>query len=364
MKKTLLTIMIAISANFIYAQVASWTWASNNPSASNDDYGKSVASDSQGNTYYTGAISSTMPGGFTTSANVFLVKKDLTGNTLWSKVLGGDAEDAGTAIAVDQDGNVYLTGTFRSSAFVCETATLASSGASDAFLVKYNSTGTEQWVKKFGGTQSDEPYGITTDIKGNVFITGDYTSTTLTIGATTLNNNSAGAETDIFIAKFDGLGKALWAKSFGSTTRDKSRSIVTDLTGNVYITGDFYGTFSMGSVTLTQYFSPINTGDAYIAKLDSIGTPVWAKTGGSNDADISKSIAIDKLGNLYITGAFGGKSISFGTFVLTNTNSTGFIDNDIFITKYNSSGTEIWSKSLGGTVTDIGMELLLTQTQA
>ncbi len=356
MKKIYLS-LLALSTISLSAQTPGWAWASNSPSVGNVDVGTAVTTDMSGNVYYTGEVRGTLPGSVYTSNNIFLTKTDPAGNILWSKLIGGDADDFGTAVATDNVGNIYLTGKFQSASIAFTTATITSAGATDIFLAKFNSSGTELWVKKFGGTQYDESYGIAVDAAGNINITGDFTSQTLSIGTTTLTNtHGANAIKNSFIAKYNPSGNAIWARSFAAET---SKAVATDAMGNIFISGRYDGNSptSFGSVTVTPTFGSM--GAVYITKLDSSGTPLWAKLASNtnpstnfNDYDVSNTVCVDKAGNAYIAGRFTGQKITFGSYILNNTNTSPNYDYDSFVVKYNAAGNEVWAKSLGNSVTD------------
>lgn len=154
----------------------------------------------------------------------------------------------------------------------------------------------------------------------------------VTFGSTILTANGS---QDIFTAKLDSSGKVIWATNLGSSA--KVYSITADNSGNVYTTGAF-------SIPLTF----LGDKDIFVAKQDSSGNVIWAKAFGSDNDDQGSSITTDSSGNLYVTGYFSD-SINFGNTTLTSNGSQ-----DIFVAKLDSSGIVTWAKSLGGTQADIG----------
>ena len=135
-----------------------------------------------------------------------------------AKSAEGTYYDYGRSIAVDANGNSYVTGYFYSSTITFGLTTLTNSGVySDIFVVKYDSSGNVVWAKNTGGTNEDKGYGIAVDAIGNSYVTGWFSSSTITFGSTTLTNSGSD---DIFVVKYDSSGNVMRAKSAGGTSND------------------------------------------------------------------------------------------------------------------------------------------------
>jgi len=343
---TLFILLLCGMATFSQEQAPDWAWAKS-AEGNDDDFDRGLATDVAGNVYLTGYFESpTLTFGNTTLINagsydVFIAKYDPNGNVLWAKSAGGNSSDGSTGIATDAVGNVYLTGYFHSSTLTFGNITLTNAGSADIFIAKYDPNGNVLWAKSAGGNNTDGSTGIATDAVGNVYLTGDFNSSTLTFGNITLTN--AGGE-DVFIAKYDPNGNVLWAKSAEGNDDDYDSGIATDIAGNVYITGYFEGsTLTFGNITLTN----AGGADIFIAKYDPNGNVLWAKSAGGNSYDYSNSITTDAVGNVYLTGNFNSSTLTFGNITLTN---TGY--GDIFIAKYDPNGNVLWAKSAGGNSSD------------
>ncbi|MBA3683546.1 MAG: hypothetical protein H0W73_20630 [Bacteroidetes bacterium] len=144
-----------------------------------------------------------------------------------------------------------------------------------------------------------------------------------------------------------------WAKSMGGTSYDQANAITTDAQGNVYTTGNFYGTpdFDPGPSTYTLG----SLGGIFISKLDANGNFVWAKDINGAIHNTGLSIAVDAAGNVYTTGHFKSTSDfdpGAGTFTIATLG-----DADIFISKLDASGNFIWAKSIGGAGIDEGNDI-------
>jgi hypothetical protein len=170
---------------------------------------------------------------------------------------------------------VFVTGYFNSPAIAFGSTTLTNFGNTNAFIAKYGANGNVLWAKSAGGNVIDEGQSTSTDGNGNVFITGYFSSPTITFGSILLTN--AGND-NVFIAKYDSLGNVIWAKSAGGSSIDEGQSISTDGNGNVYVSGWFSSpTIAFGSTILTS-------GEMFIGKLSS--------TTGINEVELDNSILI------------------------------------------------------------------------
>jgi len=261
---------------------------------------------------------------------------------LWTKNAGGISEDWSYNIAVDVSGNSYITGYFKGSATFGST-NLTSKGCIDIFIAKLDSSGNWLWAKKAGGTDWDGGLGIAVDASGNSYVTGYFADSAI-FGSTTLTGNEGD---NIFVAKLDSNGNWLWVKKAGGTGYDGGLGIEVDASGNSYVTGDFSGTVTFGSTTLTSR----GNSDIFVAKLDSSGNWLWAKKAGGKGYDKGHGIAVDAVNNIYVTGIFEG-SATFGSTTLINKSSEYYYD--IFIAKLDSSGNWLWAQNAGGTGSDWG----------
>lgn len=256
----------------------------------------------------------------------------------WAKSSTSISSDNGTSVSADLSGNVYITGYFLSSSISFSTTTLNNLGYNNIYLTKYNSTGNVLWAKSAGGTGDDQSYSVAADASGNVYIAGYFTSSVTAFGSYTLSNSG---NQDIFLAKYDSNGNALWAKKAGGTGYDYGNSICVDGTGNVFLTGSFNSTtISFGAITFT------NTGasNIFLTKYDSNGNVLWAKNAVGSSGGIGHGVSCDPTGNIFLTGGYGGPNITFGTYTLTGANNP-----NVFLTKYDTNGNVIWAKRAGGT---------------
>jgi hypothetical protein len=257
------------SGNVIWAKKAG---------GSSGDMVYGVSADVNGNIIITGYFQSpTITFGTTTLTNsgvydVFVAKYDSLGNVIWANKAGGSSWDQASGVATDGNGNVFIAGSYSNTPISFGSTTLTNSGEDDIFISKYNASGNLLWAKKVGGPYWERVLGVTTNTEGSLFVTGYFYSPYLSFGNNTLINSGNG---DIFVAKYDSSGNALWAKKIGGIYDDWGSGICTDVNGDILIAGLFKSPsliFDMD--TLTNFSSNGNTSDIFVAKLNGVVTDV------------------------------------------------------------------------------------------
>lgn len=357
LQKFIFTLVLAMGLQSETCLAQSWQWARSAGSTGNEAV-TATASDASGNLYaigwYTsanltfGATTLVNAGGFT--GDIFVTKYDASGNVLWAKSFGGVDGEIGSGIAVDAGGDIYITGLFTSTIMTMGSFTLTniSAGSSDVFIARINSAGNTVWAKSAGGNSSDRGMAITVDASGNVFTTGGYNSPTINFGTGNLNNSSINTS-DIFLVKHDSNGNPLWSKGAIGTGADVASAVATDSFGNVYITGIFAST-AINFGTPVLFNAGTATQDLFITKYNGLGTPVWSQRAGGSLDDYGNGIAVQGS-NVYVTGGFNSSSVAFGTTTLTNV-SAG--TSDVLTAKYDLSGNATWAARAGDTDGEAG----------
>ena len=267
------------------------------------------------------------------------------GQYLWARQmvgLSGSADVQSRSTAVDSAGNVVAGGFFADS-MDFGAGVVRSVGGYDGFVVKYSANGSYQWARRLGGTDTDYVRGVALDSAGNVYALGQFQSANLDLGFGPVASAGAG---DIYLLKLSSSGTPLWAKVFGGTGIERAYSVTVDSRDNVIISGGFgmYGTpvdFGAGPM------SSAGQSDVFLAKYSPTGAAIWAKRFGGSGDDFGTSVAVDRRDDsVLITGQFQAVS-DFGGGLLSSAGA-----NDIFLCKYSSSGTHVWSKKFGDTSSD------------
>jgi hypothetical protein len=318
-------------------------WSRNFSNTSNA-YGQSIAYDSKtGNVIIAGNFAGTVDFGggpvtSSSSSDIYVAAYSSAGTYLWAKRFGNGVLNYAYGVAVDSNSNVFVTGGFQGT-LDFGNGPLTSAGCADIFVAKYSSSGTPLWSKRFGSsTNNDYGYGISVDVNNNVVLTG-YFNGTVDFGGGPLTSFSS----DTFVVKLSGTnGGYLWAKNFSSSSGDMGVSIATDTNGDVFVTGVFMGAIYFGGNTLNgagQY-------DIFLVKLSGTnGAHLWSKKFGNTGSDDGYSVAVDSSNDVVITGDFSG-TVDFGGGPLTSAGAT-----EVFLAKYSGSdGSHLWSKRFASSI--------------
>ncbi len=286
-----------------------------------DDLHGGVSSDPSGNVLVVGRTKGGLDGNANLGAyDLFVVKFGPTGNWLWTRQDGTGQEDTARAVATDASGNVFVTGYIRG-----DFHGITRVGAADVFINKYDPAGNRLWSVLFGSIDNDEGFGITCDADGNVIVTGWCDGSI--DGIPNLGNG------DNFLAKYDSNGQKLWLKQWGTVNKDTGYSLATDAARNIYLSG-----YTTGPL----YGSQEGNRDVFLAKFDAGGTNLWATQMGTSGHDQGWGVACDAAGNAYLAGETGGQ--------LGSDLPAG--DLDLFVAKYDPTGSPIWLRQMGTTNID------------
>lgn len=274
-------------------------------------------------------------------------------NFEWVKPKGGTNYDYGRSIAIGSSGNIYTTGFFSGTVDFnpgAGTINFTASGTHDIFVQKLDSDGNLLWAKQIGGNNTQQCFAIIADDSENIYITGYFSGTVDFDPGSGISLLSSNGLWDMFILKLNSDGNFVWAKQTGGTNPDIGYTLALDNSNNIYTVGWFHNTVDFDPGPGINNLTSTGSFDAYIQKLDSNGTFIWAKQiTGSNQKSI-QSIAIDSQGYVYTTGTFKGTTdFDPGTntsFLTSNGNE------DIFVQKLDSNGNFIWVKHMGGAYVD------------
>lgn len=290
---TLIVVLILLSGYCAFAQPSLQWVASYNGTANSLDYGRALRIDAAGNAYLCGTVTNSGSG-----QDIAVVKYNSAGVQKWVGIYNGTANGAdwGYGLVIDSSGNTYATGT-----------TSTATSGKDYVTVKFNSSGALQWAMQYNGSGNldDAASHITLDPLGNVIVTG------ISKGSTTSD--------DYATVKYSPSGTQLWVRRYDGPASgvDDARTITSDKSGNVYVSG---GSTGIGS----DY-------DFATVKYNSAGTQQWVAryNGPLNNYDLvfyQGSVVVDSLYNVYITGYSKGLDSTL----------------DYATVKYDSSGSQLW----------------------
>lgn len=209
------------------------------------------------------------------------------------------------------------------------------------------------WAKKAGSVGFETGMDLTTDAQKNVITVGSFNGNTDFDPGSGASVLSAMGNNDGFIQKLDQFGNFLWAKQISGNYIESVRRVAIDASGDIYIAGEFMATvdFNPGPgtfyMTSTPYIDPaLKSIDVYVAKLDSNGNFLWAKSFGGAEYDALTDMALDPQGNIVLAGYFGlSPDFNPGSEVAAMTSAGA---NDIYISKLDMNGNFLWAKRIGG----------------
>jgi len=336
--------------------------------------------------------------------DAFVAIANENGGYEWATRIGGAGRDFTTAVASDNDGNIYVAGNFYSLTIDIGTTTLFNTGESDGFVIKYNADHSIAWVRAIGTADVEEITGLAVDGSGNVYVSG-HTVDKFTLSAI-----------HTFFTKIDPDNTLLWSRygiiagGFLETT-----TLAVDHEENFYLAGTFYGSVSFGNNTLTcdtnyaafiakydvsgvclqamatgqlhkinaltvdgdylyacgertMYLCcwgwPLAASAIHLVKYTSDLTPIWHKSAGgqtpSLSLDLAKSVSTDDSGNIYVAGSFFSDSLWFAGQPLLNVFGINYYYPQVFVFKYSPAGEELGGRSAGGGFWDEATAVLAT----
>ncbi|MBA2612999.1 MAG: SBBP repeat-containing protein [Bacteroidetes bacterium] len=305
---------------------------------------------------------------------IFISKFSNSGVLLWSTNYGGNntginniASTHGPAVSIDALNNLFVTGGTTASNMPLQNLAGAYNqsviaGDQDVFILKFNNNGLRLWATYYGGSTDDCPFDIEIDLANNVFIVGYTQSSNFPVqnlaGAYNQPNITppfSWASLDAFIIKLSNGGTLLWGTYYGGSGGEKAYSVAIDNLNNLYVGGRTSSpNFPLVNVP-SAYNQSVIAGlyDGFISKFTNTGALIWSTFYGGNLKDDIYSLVVDPSGNLFVGG--NTESPNFPTLNLPGAYNQSFLglggnSLDIFILKFNSSGTRLWATCVGANV--------------
>lgn len=297
-----------------------------------------------------------------TSTEAFVLKLTLNGDFVWVKNIISTANNSISAVlgmSINKNREILLTGIFIAS---CDfdpgpqSYSISTLGyESDIFLLKLDANGNFMWVKTIGAGNYDYDgaESVVIDNNNNIYLTGYFKGTVDFDPGNGTNNLTSNGGRDFFLVKLSDNGNLIWARSIGGPGYDYALKLHIGSMGDIYLTGWFTGTVDFDPNAGVFNLSTAVPFTAYILKLDTASNFIWARM---IEYAYPNDLTTDRSGFLYLTGSYQGHC-DFDPGSSTFYMDAGYFD--MFILKLNSSGNFIWSKSIGGSETELGSSIYL-----
>ncbi|GDX53511.1 hypothetical protein LBMAG27_25580 [Bacteroidota bacterium] len=248
----------------------------------------------------------------------------------------------GLKVATDAEGNLYGVGTYEGQLIISGDTLHSVDSTLDFIITKYDRFGNLIWVKSAGGNSGDAANDIAIDLNGDIIIAGFAYSHIFYFGSDSLYILT-NQDFHTVIMKLDSGGNEIWMRTSEGANKDKPESIEIDRDGNIYVAGIYSSPVLNFDADSVYNMGPYYSFEGYLIKLNSSGETIWLKSINGTDTEVPEAIALDNLGNLYMTGTFHSDTCYFNGIPLTHL--IPFTNNsDLFIARYDTSGNIIWIK--------------------
>ncbi len=351
MKKITLLLTLCIISLLGNSQAPDYTWA-NIIGGNNDDRPNIITTDQDGNCYLGSYFySDSITIGNETYYNqgqcdMLLIKYDTDGNLIWSRSFAGDHFDFIEDMHIDEQGKIYICGSFASDSIQFDSITLYNEnminwGSMDAYIATLKENGNVIYAESFGGIHAEQGLQLEVDDDGNYYFAGTFSSPTFQIRDTTLTI-SGQYIIDIFVIKFDSIHELKWIKRsmYGEHQNNLIGMCITP-DSSLYLSGFFDDEFiSFDTCTAVAY----DDGGMFLTKYDLDGNIQFANNYG-NYAEFQSaygSITSDNNSNIIMTGHYWGSHFIFNNDTLVNNG-----DNDFFTCKFDNQGNPLWATGSG-----------------
>ncbi len=344
-----------------------------------DEYGWGAATDPSGNVFMTGYTTGSIQGLNQGGQDVAIAKYSPAGALLWTAQLGSTGDEHAYAATTDSAGNLFVAGSTTDALW-----TAYSGGLHDGFVSRFDANGGISWSHAIGSAGDDLVYAVAVDPSGNIYVAG---STTGSFGG------ANGGGMDGWVAKYDQFMTLVWIRQFGGAGDQVARGVALDAAGNVYVAGHTTGAFGGAA-----YNGGLH--DAFLVKYDNGGVLQWTKIRGTAGDDLAYAVTVtggnpavcgSTTGDLAFTSqggrdgwvgeytagtaayvlerqigsagddeAFGIAANASGDIFITGSNTASMSLHyqggyDVFVAKYNSTGSRQWIKTLGSGGNEVGL---------
>lgn len=275
------------------------------------------------------------------ASDAWIVRLNPSGDTLWTKALGGAGDDNATAIKENMDGSFVMTGYTNS-----EDGTITDKRPGygvDLWIVKMDANGRVLWSKTFGGTNEDGGEAIASAPDGGCVIAGLTTSNDGDV-------SGSHGSSDVWMIKVDAGGRLQWAKAYGGSDWEEPRAIVATTDGYVVSGLTFSGDGDVRGFHPPDYIGA----DFLVLKIGADGSKLWARAYGGSDDEVSTCITT--VGDDYVVAGYAS---SKNGDVAGLHGPTTLLD-DMWVLRLNKDGQIIWARTFGGTSLDAAVAITAT----
>ncbi|MCA9579009.1 MAG: hypothetical protein H6726_03410 [Sandaracinaceae bacterium] len=295
------------------------------------EFAESVHVGADGSVLVAGWTDGTLPGQASAgSTDAFVRKYDVSGTELWTRQFGTANGDFAYSVSVGTDGSVLVAGLTQGT-LPGQTGPGIGASFGDGFVRKYDAAGTELWTRQFGTPDGDVIESVSVGADGSVLVAG---------GTSGILSGQAGLGAfDAFVRKYDAAGTELWTRQFGTANGDSAESVSVGADGSVLVAGSTFGTFT-GQTSAGSW-------DAFVRKYDAAGTELWTRQFGTASDEHASSVSVAADGSVLVAGD------TLGT--LPGQATAG--GQDAFVRKYDAAGTEVWTRQFGGASYDLALSV-------
>ena len=275
----------------------------------------------------------------------------------WTDTFGGTGADLAIAVAVDQSGNVYVTGAFMGEVDFdpsADTDRHTAVGFQDIFVTKFAADGSYGWTRTMGGSSFEYPADMAIDDAGNIYVVGDFMGTVDFDPSAATDERSSQGDYDVFVTKLGADGSYGWTRALGGTLSDVGYGVDVTSDGHVYFTGHFQGTVDFNPLGAPSVHTSNGVHDVFITQVQTDGTYGWTRTMGGSLSDHAYGIAAGPDSSAYVVGQFRDTVDLDPTGGTQEHISNG--ESDIFVTRLFSDGSFGQAWSVGGTGTDYALD--------
>jgi len=320
------------------------------------------AVDDEGNMYITGLFNGSStdldptagvdPHASNGGSDIYLTRVNTDGSYGWTQTFGGNSNDIGRDVVVDNAGNIYLLGSYEGTVDFDPTGVgdiHTSAGPIETFVTKLNTNGSYGWTQVFGAPVRALTQLMALDANGDIYVIGNFSGSDVDFNPTSgIDTQTAAGASDVFITKLSSDGSYEWTRTIGgngsSYYDDIGYDIVATDSGDIYITGRFSTTIDFGWDGVSEIYTQAR--GTFVTKLLTDGSYGWTQVFSGSGRSQPRGIDTDSSGNIYVTGWFSS-AVDFDPTTGIDQHS-GFGFYDIYLTKLNADGSYGWTQTFGG----------------